>query len=90
MGTGYRSGDVVYIIENGRKVREATVLRVAGEFHTLRLEGGGGVRLRGNRLYATRGDAEAVVENNRRNRFDITRNADGYGDFDWQDRMTDT
>lgn len=55
----YNKGDRVYIIANNVTVQELEVISVQGEFYTLRnLETYGGMRLRGNRLFATREEAE--------------------------------
>ena len=58
----YSPGDTAYIIESGLFVRKVEIVKAAGGFATLRfLDGKGGIRLRENRLYPTREDAEAHI-----------------------------
>ena len=58
----YNIGDRVFIISNGVKVDELTVIAVSGNFYTLRyVELGGGTRLASHRLYATREEAETEL-----------------------------
>ncbi|MBR3006437.1 MAG: DNA polymerase IV [Erysipelotrichaceae bacterium] len=52
----YKTGDTVYIVSSG-KVMEAGVLRYAGGFYTIRFSQGGGTKLRGNRLFASKEEA---------------------------------
>ena len=62
MPSKYNPGDTAYIIESGLFVREVEIVKAAGGFATLRfLDGEGGIRLRENRLYPTREDAEAYI-----------------------------
>lgn len=56
-------GQIVFIIENGMRVREACVLRSAAGFVTIRFENGGGTKLRENRIYTTRREAEEALKN---------------------------
>lgn len=67
-GHNYAPGDRVYIIANNITIQELEVISVQGDFYTLRnLATYGGMRLRGNRLFATREEAEqALIENKRR------------------------
>ena len=56
-------GQHVFIISNNSYVMEMVVLRVSGDFYTLRLvDQGGGTRLKGHRLYATKEDAQRVLD----------------------------
>ncbi len=67
----FKVGDRVFIISNGVKVDELTVIAVSGNFYTLRyVESGGGTRLASHRLYATREEAENELRhmNDRRRR----------------------
>ena len=60
MPSKHNPGDTAYIVESGLFVREVEVLKVAGGFATLRFkDGDGGVRLRENRLFLTKEEAEA-------------------------------
>lgn len=64
-------GDHVFIISNGVKVDELTVIAVCGNFYTLRYaQSGGGTRLASHRMYATREKAENELRqmNDRRRR----------------------
>lgn len=67
----FKVGDRVFIISNGVKIDELTVIAVSGNFYTLRyVESGGGTRLASHRLYATREEAETELRqmNDRRRR----------------------
>lgn len=58
----YTPGDIAYIVANNRFVREVQILFIAGDFYTLRFtDSGGGMKVRGNRLFATKEDAEATL-----------------------------
>ena len=57
----FKLGDTVFFIESNRFIREATVMKKSGDFYTLRFADGGGIRLRENRLYATRQEAEEKI-----------------------------
>ena len=56
-------GDTAYIIESGRFVREVTVVSKSGDLYTLKFtDTGGGVKLRGGRLYPSREAAEEAIK----------------------------
>ncbi len=56
-------GDTAYIIESGRFVREVTVVSKSGDLYTLKFtDTGGGVKLRGGRLYPSREAAEEAMK----------------------------
>lgn len=58
----YKNGDRVYIVANNVKVQALEVMNVQGDFYTLRnLETYGAMRLRENRLFATREEAENAL-----------------------------
>ena len=62
MPSKYNPGDTAYIIESGLFVRKVEIVKAAGGFATLRfLDCEGGIRLRENRLYPTKEDAEAHI-----------------------------
>lgn len=62
----YNVNDIVFFISNGYHVREATVIRNAGGFCTIRFSDGNcgtsGTRVRESKLYRTEGEAKKVVE----------------------------
>ena len=63
MSQKYNIGDRVYIISNGVRIDELTVINVSGNFYTLRYtQTGGGTRLAAHRLYASREEAQAVLD----------------------------
>ncbi len=65
----FKPGDIVYLIGNSHFIEEATVVMTISGFVTIRfVERGGGTRVRENRLYATREEAEAVVAQNQAQR----------------------
>ncbi|MDB7987008.1 hypothetical protein PND93_09215 [Faecalicoccus pleomorphus] len=60
----YNIGDIVYIIANQIFIKEAKVVRVTAStrMYTLKFtEESGGTRLRENRLYATKQEAEFIA-----------------------------
>lgn len=66
----YKVGQHVFIISNNSYVMEMQIMRISGDFYTLRsVENyGSGMRLKGHRLYATKEEAEAVMKNERQKR----------------------
>lgn len=61
-----RVGQTVYLVESCRRVREAVVLGRSGPLYTLRFtDTGGGIRVRGDRLYPTREAALADLQRSR-------------------------
>ena len=62
----YREGQKVYL--TGARpdlIEEATVFRFAGGMYTIRFQNGGGIRVREDRIYATRKEAEDVINRKR-------------------------
>ena len=56
-------GQTVYLVESGRRIREAVVRSRSGDLYTIRFaDTGGGIRVRGDRLYPTREAAAAYVQ----------------------------
>ena len=66
----YKVGQHVFIISNNSFVMEMVIVRISGDFYTLRsVENyGSGMRLKGHRLYATQEEAEAVMKNEHQKR----------------------
>lgn len=61
MAGKYKPGDKVFIIESKRFIREVEVVKFSGGLYTLRFtDSGGGVKLRENRLIATKEEAEKI------------------------------
>lgn len=59
----FNVGDHVFIISNGVRIDELTVINVSGNFYMLHYtQTGGGTRLAGHRLYASREEAQAVLD----------------------------
>ena len=59
----YKPGDTVYLISSARFIEEATVVMTVSGFVTIRFtQRCGGTRVRENRLYATRIEAEAAIK----------------------------
>ena len=57
-----REGQTVYLVESCRRVREAVVLSRSGGLYTVRFtDTGGGIRVRGGRLYPTLEAAQTYV-----------------------------
>ena len=66
----YSVGQHVFIISNNSYVMEMQIMRISGDFYTLRsVENfGSGMRLKGHRLYVTKEEAEAVIKNEHQKR----------------------
>lgn len=66
----YTVGQHVFIISNNSYVMEMEIIRISGDFYTLRSVAnyGSGMRLKKHRLYATKEEAEAVMKNERQKR----------------------
>ena len=66
----YSVGQYVFIISNNSYVMEMQIMRISGDFYTLRSvqNYGSGVRLKKYRLFATQGEAEAAMESERKKR----------------------
>ena len=47
---------------NKNLIKEATVLKYTGGFYTIRLESGGGIKVRESRIYPSREEAEAAIQ----------------------------
>lgn len=62
-------GQHVFIIANNSYVMEMVILRISGDFYTLRsIDQGSGMRLKGHRIYATKDEAEKSLEEERKKR----------------------
>ena len=61
--TALQAGQIVYLVESCRTVREAVVRSQTGGLYTVRFtDTGGGIRVRRDRLYPTREAAAAYVQ----------------------------
>ena len=59
----YNVGDTVYFVESQRIIREAKIIRCVGGFYTMKFaDGVGGIRLRENRLYSSKEEAEKSIQ----------------------------
>lgn len=60
----FKEGTSAFIVESNRLVRKVTVKRRLGDFYVVKfVDSNGGIQLRGNRLFATREDAEQTIPN---------------------------
>ncbi len=51
-----------YIVESNRFIREVIVVTRSGDFYTVRfVDSGGGIKIRGSRLFASKEEAEATL-----------------------------
>ena len=57
----FKAGDKAYIVENNRIVRQCTVVRVSADMHLIRFENGGGIQVKGHRLFTSQEEAENSV-----------------------------
>lgn len=56
-----KQGDVAWIIENNRTIRECTIVRINGKFAIIRFSNGGGIQVSINRLYETEEMAQKAI-----------------------------
>ncbi len=65
----FSAGQHVFIISNNSYVMEMVILRVSGDFYTLRsVNQGSGTRLKGHRIFATREEAERFLDDEKKKR----------------------
>ena len=57
----FEKGSTTFIIESNRLIREVTISQRRGDFYVVRFGDRGGIQVRGSRLFATRGEAEAKL-----------------------------
>ena len=58
----YNIGDTVYFVESQRIIREVKIIKCGGGFYTMKFaDGSGGIRLRENRLFGTKEEAENSI-----------------------------
>ena len=63
METKFKPGETVYLIGNSHFIEEATVVMTISGFVTIRFtQRGRGTRVRENRLFATRKEAEEAIK----------------------------
>ena len=62
MADKYNPGDTAFIVESNRFIREVTIFKFAGGLYTIHFkDSNGGIKVRQNRLFATKEDAEASI-----------------------------
>lgn len=57
----FKAGDKAYIVKNNRIVRQCTVIRESAGMHIIRFENGGGIQVKGHRLFSSQEEAENSV-----------------------------
>ena len=58
----YNVGDTVFIVESQRIIREVKIIKCGGGFYTMKfVDGTGGIRLRENRLFGSKEEAENSI-----------------------------
>lgn len=63
METKFKAGETVYLVSNSHFIEEANVVMTISGFVTIRFtQRGGGTRVRENRLYSIREEAEASIK----------------------------
>ena len=59
----FKAGETVYLVSNSHFIEEANVVMTISGFVTIRFtQRGGGTRVRENRLYSTREEAESSIK----------------------------
>ena len=67
MGT-FKAGDIAYIVESGRIIREGKIMRCTGGLFLLKFTEGGGTTVKEHRLYHREEDAQAEIDRIRKER----------------------
>lgn len=63
MAKKYNPGDAAFIVESSRFIREVKVVKFAGGLYTIKFtDSKGGIKVRENRLFSTKEDAEATIQ----------------------------
>lgn len=63
MAGRYKPGDTVYIVSSVNWIKEAKVLKYSGGFYTIKFtDTGGGIKLRGSRLFPTEEEAKRTTK----------------------------
>jgi hypothetical protein len=57
----FKPGDTAFLIESNRVITEVTVVRCSGSLYVIRFQNGGGIQVKGHRLFATREEAETQI-----------------------------
>ena len=58
----YSVGDTAFIVESQRIIREVRIISRGGGFYTMKFaDGSGGIRLRENRIFGTKEEAENSI-----------------------------
>lgn len=60
----YNVGDKAYFIVSGRMIQEVTILQRIGDMYLIKLPSGGGIRVRGSRLYKDEESALQTIPGN--------------------------
>lgn len=62
MANKYKPGDTAFIVESSRFIREVYIVKYAGGLYTIKFsDTKGGIKVRENRLFATKEEAEATI-----------------------------
>ena len=60
----FKEGQVAYIVESNRLIKEVSIVKRMGDFYIVRFaNSGGGIRIRGSRLFVTKEEAEKTLSN---------------------------
>ncbi|MCD7724253.1 MAG: hypothetical protein LUI12_01650 [Clostridiales bacterium] len=63
MANKYSPGDTAFLVGSNRFIQEVKILKFGGGLYTVRFaDSGGGIKVRENRLFATKEDAEASLK----------------------------
>lgn len=68
MNNTFKSGDIVYIVESERIIREGKIMRCTGGIYLLKFTEGGGAAVKHHRLYRREEDAQAEIDRARARR----------------------
>lgn len=72
-------GDIAYIVESNRFVREVEIRRCSGGMFLVRFtDSGGGIQVKAHRLFATREEAEKSIARTEEKHTDVRKNPYDY------------
>lgn len=62
----YKVGDIAYLIEARKYIREGKIIRRSGDLYLFRFIEGGGTQIKADRLFASEEAAQAALDRARR------------------------
>lgn len=74
MKSEYHVGQRVFFVQSGRVVKPSKIIKISGEFCTIKFEDtGGGIRVRQSKIFTTEEGANASIKEENKSKFDHVR-----------------